>query len=190
MIAGLVDFLFGTSRHLNFITRFNTRIRTYDEVVSAHSYYVAVYTYIIGKMMQYEGQEIDVNKAVTRALFHDLEECTAGDILTPFKKRFEKEYNHLCTTVVLEILRSLEESVKANIFSHWQNAKQDKEGQLVDFSDDLAGFIYCIEQIKSGNKTFYVIADDYLGRLKNAGEKNDFLKRIVDKIRERSGYET
>ena len=181
-MKNLVNFLKGSSRRMNFITRFNTRVKTYGEPVSAHSFYVTVYVYIIGNILKKNGYPIDVECAIKKALFHDLEECMAGDILTPFKVLFEKEYDALCSTSMDTILHDLDEDIKTDIKSHWKDAKTGFEGTLVNFCDDLAGYIYCDEQIKTGNTYFHDIRDDYFSRLTVAGENNKIFKQIAEAL--------
>lgn len=181
-MKNLVRFLTGSSRRMNFITRFNTRIKTYGEPVSAHSFYVTMYVYIIGNVMKRRGFPVDISLAMKKALFHDLEECMAGDILTPFKVKFEKEYESLCVVAMDEILKDLDRQTSLNIRDHWKTAKEGLEGQLVNFCDDLAGLIYCHEQIMTGNAYFRDIAEDYLDRLKASGEKNRIFKEIAEEL--------
>ena len=181
-MKNLIKFLTGSSRRMNFITRFNTRIKTYGESVSAHSFYVTMYVYIIGNILKKKGNLIDVECAMKKALFHDLEECMAGDILTPFKVKFEKEYETLCMTAIENILEPLDNDIKESIHDYWKEAKNRIEGQLVEFCDDLAGYIYCDEQIKTGNTYFYDIRDDYFSRLTAAGENNKIFKQIVEAL--------
>jgi len=165
-MKGTVNYILGHSRRLNFIKRFNTRIKSYEEPVSAHSFYVTMYSFIIATLMKKNGRVIDVELTIKKALFHDLEESIAGDILTPFKKQFKKEYHALCDLAFKQITGGLDEGIKDEIEGYWSEAKIGLEGHVVDYCDDLAGAVYCIEQLNSGNQYFNDIFDDYLSRLK------------------------
>lgn len=183
-----VDFIIGPSRRMNAIIRFNTRIKTYNEPVSAHTFYVMLYAYIITRHLQKQGNEINMQKVLMKALFHDLEESVAGDILTPFKVKFEKEYEELCRTIIDSVLINMPTYLASDIKYNWKNAKEDYEGEIVDICDDLAGLIYCHEQLKTGNDYFVEIYDDYYSRLMGKIDTIPELKAMLIEIRRR--YET
>lgn len=56
--------------------------RNEADSVAAHSWTTAMVTYMLGSQMVKDGQELDLNKAVKMALFHDMAETIVGDVGT------------------------------------------------------------------------------------------------------------
>ncbi|MCM8804227.1 MAG: HD domain-containing protein [Candidatus Omnitrophica bacterium] len=181
-MKSFIKFILGSHRRLNNIIRFNTRIKTYNESVAAHSFFVAFYSYILALYLKINKFDINIEKLLIKALLHDIEECISGDILTPFKKLMSKEYEQLGILSVNEVTKDLYPSIREKIINIWANCKKDFEGQIVDFCDDLSGYIYCLEQIKTGNTYFIDIIKDYKNRLIKVSQKNPILKEIVKEL--------
>ena len=165
MKENFIKFLFGSNRRISRVVRFSTRPRTVDEYVSTHSYYVALYGLIISKLLIKKGVKVDIEKVMTRALLHDLDESVSGDIIRIFREKLSSELESLCYEVMKGILKGLDKSVYEDLLWDWHQKFEDTEGQIVKLCDNIAGWIYCEEQIQMGNNIFKSISEDYLKRI-------------------------
>lgn len=160
-----IKFLFGSNRRISRVVRFSTRPRTVDEYVSTHSYYVTLYSLIISKLLIKKGVKVNIEKVLTRALVHDLDESVSGDIIRIFREKLSGELESLCYEVMKGILKGLDKSVYEDLLWDWHQKFEDIEGQIVKLCDNISGWIYCEEQIQMGNKIFIAISKDYHGRI-------------------------
>jgi len=166
------DFLFGSSRRLNNIVRFNTRHRSLSENVASHSYYVALYSLILSKILIQLGEKVNVEKVLTRALLHDIEECVAGDVLKNVKAdpEMKKAYNKIAELSAKSVLSPLPPGIKNSLFSEWRHQLEGTEGWIVDMADELSGITYSREQLQMGNNYFKTIFADYQKRFRDLVE--------------------
>lgn len=156
-----IKFVFGRSRRLNQINRFNIRFRSYDEKVSSHSYYVTLYSLILSDFLTEMGYKIDTKKVIYCSVLHDVEESISGDTIRPFKLQFKKEYDELAKLSAKEVLNDLPTNLRDKYLKYWEKDEDCIEFLIVRIADDLSGLVYCSEQTKLGNKTFGPIYDDY-----------------------------
>ena len=170
MLKNFVEFFFGFQRRLGHIIRFNTRPKTIDETVAAHSYYVGLYSLILAEYLEKKGVKINKEQTMRRALLHDLEECVAGDVMTHVKddEEINRIYNKLAIFSVETTFEKLPEYIRKFLMSEWHefNNESSIEDWLVEVADDLSGVIYCKEQCNVGNKYFDIILQNYMYRLK------------------------
>jgi 5'-deoxynucleotidase YfbR-like HD superfamily hydrolase len=181
-----IKFIFGPSRRLNQINRFNIRFRSYNEKVSSHSYYVALYSLILSDFLIDLGYEINIKKVVYSSILHDIEESISGDTIRPFKLQFKKEYDTLAKLSAKEVLDDLPTNLKDKYLDYWEKDEKCIEFLIVKIADDLSGLVYCHEQIKLGNKTFGPIYEDYknhLDRKLKKMENNQLYEGIMDAIK-------
>jgi 5'-deoxynucleotidase YfbR-like HD superfamily hydrolase len=180
----LIDFFIGHHRRLAKVIRYSTRIRSFDESVSTHTFFVVLYTAILSDILIKKGIEVDKSKAMTRALVHDLAEQTSGDIIRTFKADLPEAFNRLEEISVNKSLQTLPEELKNEYSENWQKMFDDLEGLIVKVADDISGLMYCYESIKMGNQYFYGIYQHYFDRLMKEikGTKLEFLKKEFKKL--------
>ncbi len=166
-------FLLGFQRRLSNIIRFNTRPRLMHESVATHSFYVGLYTIILSDYAVKKGIQVDIIKAVKRALLHDIEESIAGDVQKQIKHQMLEAYNKISDMVIVRILENLPSEIKENYLIEALSFKetldkgeQDIESLIVNIADDISGVVYCKEELNLGNKYFEHILTDYIKRLK------------------------
>jgi 5'-deoxynucleotidase YfbR-like HD superfamily hydrolase len=184
-VNDFVRFIFGHNRKLNNIIRFSTRLRNFDENVAAHSFYVSLYCVILADIVEEKGVKVDKEKLLKGALFHDLEECASGDVITTFKKNMKEAYTKLSRLSIISVFQNLPENLKEDYVKIWEEHEKGVEGWILDIADDLEGMIYCQEQIDCGNLFFVDIRNDYFNRIdKNVkgtelAELTKYLKELL-----------
>jgi len=184
-----IKFLFGSNRRISRVIRFSTRPRVVDETVSTHSYYVVLYSLIISKMLINRGVKVNVEKTMTRAILHDLDESVSGDIIRTFRERLSDELEKLCYEVMRGILQGLDKKIYEELLLNWSQKFNDIEGKIVNLCDNISGWAYSEEQIQMGNQIFISIANHYyeriikqLNELKLTELESDFKKYDREKI--------
>lgn len=178
MLNEFVKFLFGHNRRLNHVIRFSTRLKNYNENVASHSFYVSLYSIILADIAKELGYKINLEKLIKGSLFHDIEECASGDVITLFKKQMRKAYTKLSEMSILTVLKDLPEKQKKEYSEIWKNHSNGIEGWIIRIADDLEGLIYCQEQLDLGNSYFIDIRNDYFKRI-NKSVTNTKLKNLV-----------
>lgn len=184
--SNIGKFFFGFQRRLNDIIRFNTRPKTINETVAAHSFFVALYVLILAELLEKRKVKINTSVAVRRALLHDIEECVSGDVMLKLKNdpEMKKAYDKIALFSAESALAELPEDIKSNLLQEWRTIEvspDTTETWLVHVADSLSGVIYAKEQVNVGNKYFEIILDSYLNRLHNLVEKSE-LEDIYDAI--------
>lgn len=144
---------------LRFIRRWSLMRNTEVENVAEHTFYVALLTHALGTIgREVFGKEIDVEHAVTLALFHDVAEVITGDIPTPVKHH---------NGDILEALRDLEalasdqllDMVPAALLPAYTGVirpADDAAVALVKAADKLAAYLKCAAELAAGNREFAV----------------------------------
>jgi len=146
---------------LRFIQRWSLMRNTLQENVAEHSFYVAVLTHalcVIGRDVF--GKDVDAERAVVLALFHDATEVITGDIPTPVKHHNPDILRSLRNIEALaseQLLGLVPEPLTANYRSLIQPG--DHDAALIEWvkaADKLAAYLKCAAEVAAGNREFTV----------------------------------
>lgn len=184
----LKSLLCGMVSRLRFVTRYTTCRVIHSETVAEHSYYVALYAYMICLWVR-ENEDciIDIGTCVARALVHDMEEARSGDFLRTFK------HSDPALTVMLadagarafgDVVNDfvLDTDIAETLHTDWSNAKDTLkfEGCIVAFADYLSVLSYFEQERAVGNRdiaehtgTLAAYADQF------DTEQYDFIRPLV-----------
>lgn len=143
--------------------RYNNRIRIKDEDLAQHSYYVAYNIMKIGH--EFEIEEDVIQKAVCRAIVHDLDEQFTSDIPHDCKVQFP-QLKEMVREIGLEFIKE-RASFATKYFLEYSNAN-DLCNLLVDMGDAISVLQYVTREIELGNKTedMHIIHLEIKDRLK------------------------
>lgn len=155
-IVNLRDVILGHPSRLRFITRFSNCPRIHDESVADHSFYTALYVYFIGTALIANKVKLDLGRALSKALVHDIDECFSGDFIRMFKHSdpaLKTEIDKACMKFMVKMCSDISESDKISLrlFGDWHESKMDIEGKLVSFADYLSVLSYIHQEIDLGN---------------------------------------
>ena len=158
-------------RNLRFINRFSIYHTNRPESVAEHAFYVTYYAWIIAKEFQEAGIEINFKLLFEKALVHDMEEIYTGDIWKYAKDREVKK----------DLKNVTKRLLSKDIYDIWVNAKDDSiEGQIVEFTDNYEVLIYCLEEIKSGNRHLVSVFKNQVSILK---QTHPIFKKYLNKVK-------
>lgn len=150
--------LIDLSRQLSRVKRFQIYNLFNEYNVAEHSYRVAMLCHIIAN------DTITRNKAIQKALFHDLEEGILGDFPGPLKKRnpkFNEQYDILAEEIMKETLEV------ERYFDLWKQSKADRSGMVVHLADNLEAFQTVVEEVEAGNKSMIKVLKRFLQGARN-----------------------
>ncbi len=162
---------FGALMRMKYITRWALMRNTYPENICEHSYDVAVLVHALAELENTRfGGDVNVEKAVMIALYHDLPEILTGDMPTPIK---------YTNPAMKEAYKQVEKGAKVSILSLLPDDLRDRyaallspdhayaaEKRFVKAADKLSALIKCEEELKQGNMEFKSARDATEQRLR------------------------
>ncbi len=150
---GDIEFL-SIVRTLGFIKRCSTTPVVKSYSVAEHSYYVALYSMVISRILGFKGDRF-LRVMYEKALVHDLDECIVGDVIftTHYNNpSFEKELALTREKKLRELLCNVSSSIlSCEIMDLWNSSKNGMEGEIVKFADRLELMFYCLVEKRLGN---------------------------------------
>jgi 5'-deoxynucleotidase len=146
---------------LRFIQRWSLMRNTLPENVAEHSYHVAVLTHALCVIArEVMGRDVDTDRAVTLALFHDVEEVIIGDIPTPVKhhsSRILKSLREMEVEASEQLLRLVPNDLLFAYAPLIRPAERDAELLIwVKAADKLSAYLKCAAEVAAGNREFAV----------------------------------
>lgn len=158
------DIFLGSTVRASHIVRYSTIPVHHQESVAEHSFYVALYTTLMGRALSCEPSI--VGAAVQYALIHDIDECLTGDFLRSFKYSDPLLTKAIHSGAEQAAGRILQELGDPSLLGYWVDAKSHRaSGMLVRFADFLSvgsylfreaslGSAYAIRMLKTEYRTY------------------------------------
>ncbi|MBQ3219331.1 MAG: 5'-deoxynucleotidase, partial [Clostridia bacterium] len=123
-----------------------------------HSQQVAVIAHALALINnKIYGGNVDVNKVVLYAQYHEVGEVITGDLPTPikyFNPEIKAAYKDLENKACERILGMLPETLKSEYQSYIMPDVDSEEYKTVKAADRLSAYLKCVEEIKAGNSEF------------------------------------
>lgn len=143
---------------MKFIRRWQLMRSTREENIMEHSHSVAVLTHALCAVERgVFGGEVDSEKAVLYALYHELSEVMTGDLPTPvkyFNVSIHGEYEKLETLAIDKIEKTLPSEMRGELSPYLKADKASEEYKFVKAADKLSAYLKCLEELRSGNNEF------------------------------------
>lgn len=143
---------------MKFIRRWQLMRSTREENIMEHSHSVAVLTHALCAVERgVFGGEVDSEKAVLYALYHELSEVMTGDLPTPvkyFNVSIHGEYEKLETLAIDKIEKTLPPEMRGELSPYLKADKTSEEYKFVKAADKLSAYLKCLEELRSGNNEF------------------------------------
>ena len=143
---------------MKYIKRWSLMRSVREENIMEHSHQVAVIAHALAliKNKMYGGN-VDVNKVVLFAQYHEVGEVITGDLPTPikyFNPEIKSAYKDLEKNACERILNMLPDDLKDEYKQYVMPDSDCEEYKIVKCADRLAAYLKCVEEVKAGNSEF------------------------------------
>lgn len=160
----------GSVKRISHTFRYSSLPVIRRENVAEHSWLVSFYSLMIAKDIQRDtGCSVDYGKLLSRALLHDIDESSSGDVIRVVKYA-SKDLKEAWDKVAEHLVLKLQEAIRVPIHEEWSTAKADDlEGDVIKVADFASVISYVIEEILTGNKHLEPVLHevrDYLRELR------------------------
>ena len=143
---------------MKFIKRWQLMRSTREENIMEHSHQVAVLTHALAVIEnKVYGGNVNVERAVLYALYHEVSEVMTGDMPTPvkyFNRQLHGEYAKVEQLAVDRIAATLPEPMQEELYPYLQAEKDCEEYVFVKAADKLSAYLKCLEELRSGKSEF------------------------------------
>ena len=141
------------------IRRWALMRNTRSENICEHSHEVAVIAHALALITnRHYGGQVDANKCVMLAVYHDVPEILTGDMPTPVKyynPAIREAYKQVEISACEKLLGMLPEDLKTDYQALiCPQDEVSEEMRLVKAADKLSALIKCIEETAQGNREF------------------------------------
>ena len=144
---------------MKFIQRWGLMRNTRPENIQEHSLQVAMIAHglAIIKNKLFDGQ-VNPERVVVLALYHDISEVITGDLATPIKNfnpKIKTAYNEIEIVARRKLFRMLPDSLMPEYEPFFFPTEADREyWTLVKAADKICAYLKCLEELKAGNQEF------------------------------------
>lgn len=144
---------------LQYAGRWYDKAPRYKDNSASHSFRVALFTLVAAHMQNARFEEkVNVEKAVCRAVFHDLNETVTTSINHFTKKNPEiesiiKKFEHETSVKITNLLTK---SLRPYFYDYVVNAEDESpEGRLVDAMDTFDSYMFCLRETKTSSSVYF-----------------------------------
>lgn len=144
---------------MKYINRWGLMRSAKEENVSEHSLEVAVIAHALAVIQKKRlNMNIDAEKTVLLAIYHDASEILTGDMPTPVKY-FNPAIKTAYKEVELSANKSLLKMLPEDLYDEYEpllipKLEDTEIWKTIKAADKISAYIKCIEEEKSGNKEF------------------------------------
>lgn len=143
---------------MKYIKRWSLMRSVREENIMEHTQQVAVIAHALALISNKIYQKnIDVEKAVLLAQYHEVGEVITGDLPTPikyFNPEIKNAYKDLEKNASTKLLNMLPEELKCEYEKYVLPDTDSEEYRLVKYADRISAYLKCVEEIKAGNSEF------------------------------------
>ena len=143
---------------MKYIKRWQLMRSEREENIMEHSQSVAMLTHAIAVIKnKLFGGNVDVEKAVLYAMYHETSEVMTGDLPTPIKyynRSIRGAYKELERNATLKMLQMLPDELKEELTPFVLADEGSEEYKVVKIADRFSAYIKCLEELRSGNGEF------------------------------------
>ena len=149
---------FAFINRMKYIKRWSLMRSVREENIMEHSQSVAVIAHALALISNKRfGGNVNVEKTVLLAQYHEVGEVITGDLPTPikyFNPEIRDAYKDLEKNACERILSMLPEDLQDDYRSYIIPDTSSEEYKLVKYADRLAAYLKCVEEVKAGNSEF------------------------------------
>ena len=175
---------FAHMARLKLISRWSLMRNTQPENDAEHSLQVAMIAHGIAVIARERyGREVDPERVLALAVYHDATEVMTGDLPTPVKYHSDTlrgAYKQLESISADRLLRLLPEDMRPS-FSPYLKQEKSPERDIVKAADKISAYVKCLEEQRAGNREFEYAAENIRRTLEaiDLPEVRDFLRDFL-----------
>ena len=170
---------------MKLIKRWGLRHNTREENDQEHSLQVTMIAHALAmyKNRRYGGN-VDVEKVLLYALYHEAAEVITGDLASPIKyfnpgiRDAYKEIERMASKKLLEYLpEDMKEDFRALLFPD----EESYEWRIVKAADRISAYVKCLEEYGYGNREFLTAQENIRASISqmNMPEAEDFMREFA-----------
>ena len=149
---------FAYLNRMKYIKRWSLMRSVREENIMEHSQQVAVIAHALALIAnKIYSKNVDVNKTVLLAQYHEVGEVITGDLPTPikyFNPEINSAYKDLEKKSCERILGMLPSELEVEYRDLILPDESSEEYFLVKCADRLSAYLKCVEEVTAGNKEF------------------------------------
>lgn len=161
---------FAFLNRMKYIKRWSLMRSIREENIMEHSLEVSILAHALAVIKnKMFGANVNVEKVVLLAQYHEVGEVITGDLPTPikyFNPEIKSAYKDLEKLASKKILDTLPEEIKSEYEEYVMPDEDSEEYKIVKGADRLSAYLKCVEEVKSGNSEFKKAKQTILSDLK------------------------
>ena len=143
---------------MKYIKRWSLMRSTVNENIMEHSEQVAQIAHALAMINnKFYGGNVNPDRCVTLAVFHECSEVITGDLPTPIKyynNDIKVAYKDIEAIANNKLLTMLPEEFRLDYEEIIDADESTMEYKLSKSADKISAYVKCLEELKSGNKEF------------------------------------
>lgn len=143
---------------MKYIKRWQLMRSVSDENIMEHSQQVTMFAHALALINhKVFGGDVDAEKCVLYALYHECGEVVTGDLPTPIKyynNNITGAYKDVEAVACDMLLKVLPDEMSGELSSYMKPDTKCYEYKLMKAADRLAAYVKCLEEIRCGNNEF------------------------------------
>lgn len=167
------------------IKRWGLRRNTREENVQEHSMQVVMISHALATIAKKRyGDEIDMERVLLIATYHEAAEVITGDLATPIKY-FNPGIRDAFKSIERIASEKLMEYLPGDFQAEFQPLlfpdENSREWKIVKAADRISAYVKCLEEDASGNHEFRTAQETIRIQISemNMPEANDFMREFV-----------
>ena len=141
------------------IKRWGLMRNTREENIQEHSLQTAMIAHALAVIRNTVlGGDIDANRVMAAAVYHEAGEVITGDLATPikyFNPEIKQAYKQIEQVAEQKLVKMLPEAMQGEYEKLILRRADDKEAYaLVKAADKICAYLKCVEEMSAGNREF------------------------------------
>lgn len=177
---------------LKVVKRWGTSFCQERESIAEHCYFVAILTHILATIDQtINGTNVDMNKLIIQALYHDTFECYTAHTISPIKHH---------DNVLYESMEHLRQDYTQRLFNLLPNEYRDTFNKItmeqnqtinayIKIADSIEAYCYCAFQVHLGNRDFENKLKITKNNIRNLMNNYNFVKIFFEELFDENEFE-
>ncbi len=151
--------LFAYLSRMKFIQRWGLMHNVHEENIQEHSLQVGMIAHSLALIRnRLYGGDVNPERVVVLAMYHDSSEVITGDLPTPikyFSPKIKTAYKEIEEIANRRLFDMVPEIMKADFESVFFPTEEDEEHwKIIKAADKISAYLKCLEERKAGNQEF------------------------------------